>query len=74
MSTFRHDCSRPAWVLLYLHDWDPKREDGSQPIYPEIHGIYESEKIALDNQREMINPDKYWVHKAYYIDRKGPQS
>jgi hypothetical protein len=72
LSDFRHDFDRPVWVLLYLHDWDDPRPDGSQPIYPEIHGVYADEKTALANQRAMgrDSASKYRVRKAYYITQK----
>ena len=50
------------YALCYLHDWDPKREDGSQPIYPQIHALYHSWKEAEAVRNDMgASKDKYWV-------------
>ncbi len=57
-----HDFSRPVWTLLYLHNWDP---DGG--IYPEIHGVYDSEVDALADQRAMRDPTQYQLRKAYFM-------
>lgn len=52
------------WALLYLHDWDPKKEDGSQPVYPEIHGVYQSDQEAQMARLSKTNPHKYYVRRA----------
>ena len=64
---FVYDFDHPVWVLLYLHDWDPKREDGSQPIYPEIRGVYADEQTANANRAAMgDSASKYWVRRGRF--------
>lgn len=60
-----------VWVLLYLHDWDPVREDGSQPIYPECHGFYETWQEAEAMKKLKIHPERYWVRRANNRTGKG---
>ena len=60
---FKYQFDKHVWALLYLHDWDP---DGK--VYPEIHAVYETLTLALENQRAMgESASKYHVHKAYFM-------
>lgn len=53
------DAARELWVLCYLHDWDPPREDGTQPVYPEVSQIFQTETEAHAAQQSKSNPEKY---------------
>lgn len=64
---FKHDFSHKMWALLYLHDWDEPTAANPRPIYPEIHGVYDSEAEALENQKAMVKPQSYHVRIVYPI-------
>ena len=55
----------PMWALLYLHDWDPPREDRAQPVWPEIHRVYETEAEAWAARNSKISPERYFVRPAH---------
>lgn len=62
------------WALLYLHDWDPPKPDQvhrwepNKNVFPEIHALYESSDAAERVRRDMIEPGKYHVRRAYWED------
>jgi hypothetical protein len=67
---FEHDFTRKQWALLYLHDWDPPTEARPNPVWPEIHGVYDDERTAIENRQAMTDPSKYYVQVCYTIVRK----